>query len=43
MFFENEHGDAFQWYHTPQDNYRTVRFDSYEPLFHLITDFINEL
>ena len=43
MFFENEHGDAFQWYHTPQDNIKTIRFDSYEPLFHLITNFVNEL
>ena len=43
IFFENEEGDAFQWYHTPQDNIHTIRFDSWEPLFHLITDFINEL
>lgn len=43
IFFENEEGDAFQWYHTPQDNIHTIRFDSWEPLFHLITDFIDEL
>lgn len=43
IFFENGEGDAFQWYHTPQDNIKTVRFDSYEPLFHLITDFVDGL
>ena len=43
IFFENEQGDAFQWYHTPQDNYKTVRFDTYEPLFRLITDFVRHL
>lgn len=43
IFFENEEGDAFQWYHTPQDNIKTIRFDTYDPLFHLITDFIGEL
>ena len=43
MFFENEKGDAFQWYHTPQDNIHTVRFDTYEPLFRLITDFVRGL
>ena len=43
IFFENEEGDAFQWYHTPQDNIKTVRFDTYEPLFRLITDFVETL
>lgn len=43
IFFENEEGDAFPFYHTPQDNMQTIRFDSYEPLFHLITDFVNTL
>ena len=39
----NEEGDAFPYYHTPQDNYKNVRFDSYKPLFHLITDFVETL
>ena len=43
IFFENEEGDAFPYYHTPQDNYKNVRFDSYKPLFHLITDFVETL
>lgn len=43
IFFENEEGDAFQWYHTPQDNYKTVRTETYEPLFRLITAFVEEL
>lgn len=40
IFFENEKGDAFPFYHTPQDDFSTARFDSWIPLFHLITDFI---
>ncbi|MBP5513739.1 MAG: DUF4910 domain-containing protein [Bacteroidaceae bacterium] len=39
IFLENEKGDAFQYYHTIFDTYRTVRFDSYEPVFRLVTDF----
>lgn len=40
IFLENEKGDAFQYYHTIFDTYRTVRFDSYEPVFRLVTDFV---
>ena len=40
IFFMNEHGSAFQYYHTPNDNYRTMKSDSYEPVFKLICDFI---
>ena len=40
IFLENEKGDAFQYYHTIYDTYKTVRFDSYEPVFRLVTDFI---
>ena len=40
IFLENEKGDAFQYYHTIYDTYKTVRFDSYEPLFRLVRDFI---
>lgn len=43
IFFENEEGDAFPFYHTPQDTYKTIRFDTYVPLFHLITDFVKTL
>lgn len=40
IFLENEKGDAFQYYHTIYDNYHTVRFDSYEPVFRLVTEFV---
>ena len=42
IFLENEKGDAFQYYHTIYDTYQTVKFDSYEPVFLLVTDFINK-
>jgi hypothetical protein len=40
IFLENRDGSAFPHYHTPADNIRTVRFDSYEPLFRLVTTFV---
>ena len=40
IFLENQEGSAFPHYHTPADNIRTVRWDSYEPVFRLITGFI---
>lgn len=40
IFLENAEGDAFPFYHTPQDNWKNAVFDSYEPVFKLITDFI---
>ena len=40
IFLENQEGSAFQYYHTPADNIKTVRFQSYEPVFRLITGFI---
>lgn len=40
IFLENEEGSAFQYYHTPADNIKTVRWDSYEPVFKLVTGFI---
>ena len=40
IFFENEKGDAFQYYHTPQDDWKHAVFDSYEPVFRLVVDFI---
>ena len=42
IFLENEKGDAFQYYHTIFDTYDTVRFDSYEPIFHLVRDFVEQ-
>lgn len=40
IFLENENGNAFPHYHTPADNSKTVRLDSYEPVFKLVTGFI---
>jgi len=42
IFLENEEGSAFPHYHTPADNIKTVRWDSYEPLFRLVTGFIEK-
>ena len=42
IFLENQEGSAFPHYHTPADNIRTVKFDSYEPAFKLITGFIGD-
>ena len=42
IFLENENGDAFQYYHTIFDTYKTVRFDSYEPVFRLVRDFVEQ-
>ena len=42
IFLENEKGDAYQYYHTIFDTYQTVRFDSYEPVFRLVRDFIEQ-
>ena len=41
IFLENEEGDAFQFYHTPLDNWSNAVFDSYEPVFKLVTDFVS--
>ena len=40
IFLENQEGSAFPHYHTPADNFKTVKFDSYEPVFKLVTGFI---
>ena len=42
IFLENEEGTAFPFYHTPLDNWKNAVFDSYEPVFKLITDFIEQ-
>ncbi len=41
IFLENQEGSAFQYYHTIYDNWQHAVFDSYEPVFRLVTDFIN--
>ena len=32
IFFENEEGDAFKYYHTVHDTYENALFDTYEPI-----------
>ena len=41
IFLENQEGDAFPYYHTIYDNWEHAVFDSYEPVFRLVTDFID--
>ena len=41
IFLENQEGDAFPFYHTVFDNWKNAVFDSYEPVFKLVTDFID--
>lgn len=40
IFFMNEDGDAFKFYHTVHDTWKNSIFTNYEPTFRLITDFI---
>ena len=40
IFLENEEGDAFKYYHTIYDDWHHAVFDSYEPVFRLVVDFI---
>ena len=42
IFLENEEGDAFPYYHTIFDNWQHAVFDSYEPVFKLVTDFVEK-
>lgn len=42
IFFENEEGDAFKYYHTVFDTYENAIFDSYEPIFKIIRDFVEK-
>ena len=41
IFLENKEGSAFPYYHTPADNVKTICWDSYEPVFKLVTGFID--
>ena len=40
IFLENQEGDAFPYYHTIFDTYKNAVFDSYEPVFRLVKDFV---
>ena len=40
IFFMNENGDAFKYYHTIYDTWDNAIFSNYEPTFKLIKDFI---
>ena len=42
IFVENQEGTAFPYYHTTQDNWTSAVFDSYEPVFRLVTEFIEK-
>ena len=41
IFLENQNGDAFPYYHTIYDDWKHAVFNSYEPVFKLITEFIS--
>ena len=40
IFLENQEGEAFPYYHTIYDTSETMRFDSYEPVFKMVLDFV---
>ena len=42
IFFMNEGGDAFKYYHTIYDTWKNAIFDNYEPTVKLIMDFIEK-
>ena len=42
IFFMNEGGDAFKYYHTIYDTWENALFDNYEPTVKLIMDFIEK-
>ena len=42
IFFMNEHGDAYKYYHTVHDAWENAIFTSYEPVFNLIKEFIEK-
>ena len=42
IFFENEEGDAFKYYHTVYDTYENALFDTYEPIFRLVREFVEK-
>ncbi len=42
IFFMNEYGDAFKYYHTVYDTWENAIFTNYEPMVNLIKDFIDK-
>jgi len=42
ILFENEEGDAFKDYHTHFDTYENAIFDTYEPVFRIVRDFVEK-
>ena len=42
IFFMNEHGDAYKYYHTVHDTWENAIFTSYEPVFNLIKEFVEK-
>ena len=42
IFFMNEDGEAFKYYHTVYDTWKNSIFSNYEPTFKLIRDFIDQ-
>lgn len=42
IFLENKEGDAFKFYHTVYDTWKTAIYTSYEPLFNLVKDFVDK-
>jgi len=40
IFLENQEGRAFPYYHTVFDTWENAVFDSYEPVFRLVRDFV---
>ena len=42
IFLENRNGSAFPHYHTPNDNFKTFRPESYPKIFKLVTSFIEK-
>ena len=41
IFFMNENGDAFKYYHTVYDTWLNSIFDYYEPTFKFLVDFVD--
>ena len=42
IFLENQEGDAFKYYHTIYDTYENAVFDSYDPVFKIVRDFVEQ-
>ncbi|MBR5820012.1 MAG: M28 family peptidase [Alistipes sp.] len=42
IFFMNEDGEAFKYYHTVYDTWQNAIFSNFEPTFKLIRDFIDQ-